>query len=114
VGEGEGAWQMLDAVSRELTMAFEKEPRYVVTRIHEDSGRRVYMNDIGDETSIPSTFGATWSCGEPGMWTFHQATKRCSESNEARGAIIPRATWMFAVRECFWTVQMYDPKASWN
>lgn len=89
-------------------MAFEKEPRYVVTRIREDGGR-VYMNDNGEETSIRPTFGATWSCHEPGLFTYHQALKRSAEGD----AKLSIDAHKFRP-ECLWKPMIYDPKAPWN
>lgn len=90
-------------------MAFEKQPRYVLTRIRERDGQRLYMSDAGEETFILPVFGAAWSNGEPGRWTLHQAELRHKAANDETGPGLHGH-----LPECRWRIMPYTPDMSWN
>ena len=90
-------------------MAFKKQDRYWVTRIHEVTHQRVFMNDRGNETSLPASFGGQWRYGMPATLTLHQAELRCKSGNwEIR-------PWMPDGRpECLWTIHLITPEHTYH
>jgi hypothetical protein len=57
-------------------MTFQKEKRYRVYRVHETTGRELFLADAkGSITQHTGQFGVPWTNGEPARFTLHQATK---------------------------------------
>lgn len=72
-------------------MTFKRQPRYWVCALKGTAWH--YLNAQGEVTIAPQKFNETWSNGEPGAWTFDQASKRCHTANCKGGGL----TWVLRI-----------------
>lgn len=69
-------------------MAFQKEPRYHVLRVHEATARELFLADAkGTITQRTGALAKPWTDGEPAQFTLHQAARMV----DALNAQLPQA-----------------------